>query len=58
VDGPAGYDEAMSRSGITLGAIAGRLLAQEMIDGTADPRAAPAARALRDRRVGLAPGLD
>jgi glycine/D-amino acid oxidase-like deaminating enzyme len=36
VDGVAGYYEAVTHSGITLGAITGRVLAQEIMDGTVD----------------------
>ena len=34
--GVRGYYEAVTHSGITLGAIVGRVLAQEIIDGTVD----------------------
>lgn len=36
VEEPAGYYEAVTHSGITLSVIIGRLLAQEIIDGTVD----------------------
>jgi glycine/D-amino acid oxidase-like deaminating enzyme len=36
VDGLVGYYEAITHSGITLGVIIGRLLAQEIIDGSVD----------------------
>jgi glycine/D-amino acid oxidase-like deaminating enzyme len=37
----SGYYEAVTHSGITLGAIVGRVLTQEMIDGTVDAVIAP-----------------
>jgi glycine/D-amino acid oxidase-like deaminating enzyme len=36
VDGVGGYYEAITHSGITLGIIIGRLLAQEIVEGTVD----------------------
>ena len=36
VDGLGGYYEAITHSGITLGIIIGRLLSQEIVDGTVD----------------------
>jgi glycine/D-amino acid oxidase-like deaminating enzyme len=41
VDGLAGYYEAVTHSGITLGAVVGRALAQEIMDGTVDPLMRP-----------------
>ena len=41
VEGVSGYYEAVTHSGITLGAVLGRLLAAEIIDGTVDPLIAP-----------------
>ncbi len=41
VDDLAGYYEAVTHSGITLGPIIGRLLTQEIIDGTVDTLIAP-----------------
>ncbi|HEY2638711.1 MAG TPA: FAD-binding oxidoreductase [Streptosporangiaceae bacterium] len=37
----SGYYEAVTHSGITLGAIVGRVLAQEIVDGTVDDLIAP-----------------
>jgi glycine/D-amino acid oxidase-like deaminating enzyme len=41
VDGLGGYYEAVTHSGMTLGVIVGRLLAQEIMDGTVDDLLAP-----------------
>lgn len=41
VDGLNGYYEAITHSGITLGIVIGRLLAQEIVDGTVDELVEP-----------------
>ena len=41
VDEATGYYEAVTHSGITLGAIVGRLLSQEFVDGTVDDLVEP-----------------
>jgi glycine/D-amino acid oxidase-like deaminating enzyme len=40
INGVAGYYEAVTHSGVTLGPIIGELLAREILDGTVDPRIA------------------
>lgn len=41
IDGVAGYYEAVTHSGVTLGPIIGELLARDILDGAVDARIAP-----------------